>query len=103
MLTANSPSAYDKEYGKMVKFVKEKPVKRGYLKSWMDWWDERKLWRRRSYAGQPLQSRSKLTHRHDKRAKSGNGKKRRASSKSSYEGNTQGLKITEENDTHGGQ
>lgn len=42
MLTANSPSAYDKAYGNMVKFVKEKPVKRGYLKSWMDWWDERK-------------------------------------------------------------
>ena len=42
MLIANSPSTYDKAYGKMVAFIKEKPTKRNFLKSWLDWWDERK-------------------------------------------------------------
>ncbi|CAB3986084.1 Hypothetical predicted protein [Paramuricea clavata] len=42
MLIANSPSAYDKVYGKMVAFIKEKPTKRSFFKSWIDWWDERK-------------------------------------------------------------
>ena len=42
MLIADSPSTYDKAYGKMVAFIKEKPTKRNFLKSWLDWWDERK-------------------------------------------------------------
>ena len=42
LLTAKSPAAYDKAYGNLAKFINEKPVKRGVLKSWLDWWDERK-------------------------------------------------------------
>ena len=42
MLTAESPAAYDKAYGNVVKFINEKPSKRSVLKPWLDWWDERK-------------------------------------------------------------
>ena len=38
----HSPSAYDKAYGKMVAFIKEKPMKRCFLKPWLHWWNERK-------------------------------------------------------------
>ena len=42
LLTAKSPAAYDKAYGDLAKFINEKPSKRGVLKPWLDWWDERK-------------------------------------------------------------
>lgn len=42
LLTAKSPAAYDKAYGSLAKFTNGKPAKRCVLKSWLDWWDERK-------------------------------------------------------------
>ena len=32
----------DRAYGQMVAFILEKPVKRNFIKLWLDWWDERK-------------------------------------------------------------
>lgn len=42
MLVAHTAGAYDKAYGNIAKFIHQKLLKRGILKSWLDWWDERK-------------------------------------------------------------
>ena len=42
LLTAVSPSSYECAYGKLAAFINEKPSKRSFLQTWLDWWDRRR-------------------------------------------------------------
>ena len=42
LLTAVSPSSYECAYGKLTAFINEKPSKRKFLQTWLNWWDRRR-------------------------------------------------------------
>ena len=38
----HTTSANDKAYGNIARFINEKPTKQSIMKSWFQWWDERR-------------------------------------------------------------